>query len=109
MMEEWEEDAGAEKIRVRWEDDGTESPGTWSTESDAIKVSDLDEPLGEGSAVRHNGRRGTAAMEPGLLRGADGLPLHRAQQLTQGVALHPSNRGHLIDLFAREPALAVIV
>ena len=27
-------------------------------------MSDLDEPLGEGSAVRHNGRRGTAVMEP---------------------------------------------
>ena len=44
---------------IRWED-GTES---W------VKVSiwnllDLDEPLGEGSAVRHNGRRGTAATEP---------------------------------------------
>ena len=56
------------KIQVRWEDDGTESPW-WDRDAerlsdDAIKVSDLDEPLGEGTAVRHNGRRGTAAMEP---------------------------------------------
>eukprot|EP01045_Picozoa_sp_COSAG04_P008202 COSAG04_NODE_450_length_14158_cov_17.389573_12_plen_332_part_00 len=45
------------QVQLRWEDDGTES--------DWIEVSDLDEPLGEGSAVRHNGRRGTAATEPG--------------------------------------------
>eukprot|EP01045_Picozoa_sp_COSAG04_P005468 COSAG04_NODE_254_length_18809_cov_8.025869_26_plen_564_part_00 len=51
------------QIQVRWEDDGTKSP--WVGGKDAIKVSDLDEPLGEGSAVRHNGRRGTAAAEPG--------------------------------------------
>eukprot|EP01045_Picozoa_sp_COSAG04_P021972 COSAG04_NODE_2419_length_4162_cov_3.588481_4_plen_550_part_00 len=50
------------KIQVRWEGDGTVSP--WLTEDDAIKVPDLDEPLGEDSAVRHNGRRGTAAAEP---------------------------------------------
>ena len=50
------------KIQVRWEDDGTESPRLH--EDDAIMVSDLHEPLGEGSAVRHNGRRGTTATEP---------------------------------------------
>ena len=53
---------GVEKIQVRWEDDGTESPGVY--EDVAIKVSDLDEPLGEGSAVRCGGRRGTAETEP---------------------------------------------
>eukprot|EP01045_Picozoa_sp_COSAG04_P005032 COSAG04_NODE_227_length_19396_cov_29.887547_13_plen_1562_part_00 len=53
-----------EKIQVRWEDDGTLSPWDDSYYPDAIKVSELDEPLGEGSAVRHDGRRGTAATDP---------------------------------------------
>eukprot|EP01045_Picozoa_sp_COSAG04_P002611 COSAG04_NODE_96_length_26486_cov_136.642817_15_plen_1257_part_00 len=53
---------GVEKIQLRWEDDGTESPECY--EDDAIKVSDLDEPLGKGSAVRHDGRRGTVWMDP---------------------------------------------
>eukprot|EP01045_Picozoa_sp_COSAG04_P004436 COSAG04_NODE_192_length_20873_cov_26.172957_12_plen_1541_part_00 len=65
------------KIQVRWEDDGTESPwllwipepGRFEWPDDTIRVSDLDEPLGEGSAVRHNGRRGTAATEPKELYG----------------------------------------
>ena len=39
---------GVEKIQVRWEDDGTKSPSVWSREDDAIKVSDLDEPLAGG-------------------------------------------------------------
>jgi hypothetical protein len=58
------ERAGVEKIEVRWEDDGTTSPDVWDDWEDAIKVSELDEPLGEGSAVRHDGRRGTAMTEP---------------------------------------------
>ncbi len=31
------------EIQIRWDDDGTESPNTWM--NDAIKVTDLDEPL----------------------------------------------------------------
>eukprot|EP01045_Picozoa_sp_COSAG04_P020613 COSAG04_NODE_2126_length_4738_cov_39.131494_2_plen_742_part_00 len=68
------------KIRVRWEDDGTESrwhDGYGHTNcnwpDDAIKVSDLDETLGVGSAVRHNGRRGTAATEPGRVGRTDDI------------------------------------
>eukprot|EP01045_Picozoa_sp_COSAG04_P008194 COSAG04_NODE_450_length_14158_cov_17.389573_4_plen_633_part_00 len=53
---------GKGEIQVRWQDDGTESPDV--DENDAVKVLDLDEPLGEGSAVRHDGRRGTVATEP---------------------------------------------
>ena len=41
-------DDGVEFIQVRWEDDGTESRDARS--SDAIKVSDLDEPLAGGGA-----------------------------------------------------------
>ena len=37
---------GVEKIQVLWEDDGTESP--FLGEDDAVKVSDLDEPLAGG-------------------------------------------------------------
>eukprot|EP01045_Picozoa_sp_COSAG04_P004117 COSAG04_NODE_175_length_21521_cov_167.404071_9_plen_1287_part_00 len=62
-----ERSLGAEKIIVRWKDDGTNSPSLYKNRlpnADAIKVSDLDEPLGKGSAVRHDGRRGTAATEP---------------------------------------------
>eukprot|EP01046_Picozoa_sp_COSAG06_P075977 COSAG06_NODE_24013_length_675_cov_0.824653_2_plen_95_part_01 len=65
VMERREQN-GVERIQVRWEDDGTESawyaPGRGY--NDAIKVSDLDEPLRKGSAVRHDGWRGTAVMEP---------------------------------------------
>eukprot|EP01045_Picozoa_sp_COSAG04_P014294 COSAG04_NODE_1061_length_8505_cov_15.541042_2_plen_1164_part_00 len=66
-LEPWPADSAP--VQIRWEDDGTESPGpqnewTRSWPDDAIKVSDLDEPIGEGSPVRHGGRRGTAVTNP---------------------------------------------
>ena len=66
-------DAGT--LQIRWgaaptegvsisDQESSQDMSPWVDHDDAIKVDDPDLVLGEGSAVRHDGRRGTAATHP---------------------------------------------